>query len=73
MLLKDVNGVLEVLVDVVVRGGLEDGQGIKRYTCDHTKCSESNDRSLTILYAAVLPSLEAMSVQSGGPGYASTG
>lgn len=29
--------------------------------------------TLTILYAAVLPSLEAMSVQSGGPGYASTG
>lgn len=29
--------------------------------------------ALTILYAAVLPSLEAMSVQSGGPGYASKG
>lgn len=29
--------------------------------------------TLTILYATVLPSLEAMSVQSGGPGYASTG
>lgn len=37
MLLKDVNGVLEMLVDVVVQGGLEDRQGIKRYTWEHTK------------------------------------
>lgn len=37
MLLKDVNGVLEVLVDVVVQGGLDDKQGIKRFTCEDTK------------------------------------
>lgn len=37
MLLKDVNGILEVLVDVVIQGGLEDTQGMKRYTCEDTK------------------------------------
>lgn len=43
MLLKDINGILEVLVDVVVQGGLKDGQGVKRYTCVDTKLNENND------------------------------
>ena len=37
MLLYDVDCILEVLVDVVIKEVLEDTQEIKSYTCKNTK------------------------------------
>lgn len=75
MLLNHVDGVLEVLVDVVVQGGLEDPQEIKRYKEKRTQNTMKSMTvvQLTILYAGLFPSLEAISVWRGRLGYASSG